>query len=311
MIEKRNTYLGISAAVLLFVAIALFLMSWEENPPEIDPDYFGMTDTEQVDKLVLQSPYDTVVLTFEGSRWRVNGRWDADVQMIKVLMATLRQAIPYRMVSTSLMDTVVQQLEQRGTRVLIEEGGVVRMVFLAGGNSQKTESWFLKMGDTRPFVMVIPGYRVYVSGILQMDEGGWRDKRIFNFNWRNFKSLTASYPNEPAAGFTVEMKQRYFGIKDLTEVDTTKLNDYLDAVSLLAANHFVAGGSRAVDSVMIIAPLARIEIHDVASRTYSLDVFAGTKNEMAYYGRMEDGQIVVLDRRAIDEVAKRRIYFIP
>lgn len=308
MQQQRNKYLAISALVLLASTVTLFLTSREERSPEIDHSYFSLKDTEQLDMLTLQSPQDTVVLTFEGSRWRVNDRWDADIQMIKVLMATLQQVEPHHTVSSSVMDTVLRQLQRRGTRVVAMQNGIEKMNFLAGGNLQKTESWFLKAGDASPYVVVIPGYRVYVSGIFQMEEVGWRNKRIFEFNWRNFKSLTASYPSEPKSGFTIEMRQRYFGIKEIPRVDTTKLNDYLDAVSLLVANRFVSGSA---DGLLPQRPAVRIEILDIANRTYTLEMFTPEKDAAEVYGRMADGQVVAFDRSAIYAIARQRAYFVP
>lgn len=307
MEEKKNKYLTVSAIVLLSIAIAFFLMSREENSPEIDPDYFSLVDTDQIDKVTLRTLLDTVVLRYEGSRWRVNDRWEADVQMIKVLMATLRQTEPHRMVSRKVIDTVQQQLEQRGTEVVVEKEGVEVIKFLAGGNAQRTESWFLKAGDTRPYVMIIPGYRVYVSGIFQLEAEGWRNKRIFEFNWRNFKSLTTSYSKEPKLGFTIEMKQSYFGIREMAQVDTTKLNDYLDAVSLLEANRFVPGPA---DRLLKEEPSARIDIRDIADRIYTLELFAPQKDATEVFGRMADGQLVAFDRNMISSIARRRTYFV-
>ena len=183
--EMRNKYLAGSSAVLLTVSVTLFLSTREVQKPAIDPAYFAVTDTEQVDRVTLATADDTVALTFDGSRWRVNNRWDADVQMIKVLMATLRQAEVHRAVPVSMVDTVTRQLDRLGIQVSVQEAGIERIRFLAGGNPQKTESWFLKEGEARPYIMIIPGYRVFVSGILELKEGGWRNKRIFEFNWRN------------------------------------------------------------------------------------------------------------------------------
>ncbi|MDZ4714596.1 MAG: hypothetical protein SH819_03920 [Cytophagales bacterium] len=305
--EMRNKYLAGSSAVLLTVSVTLFLSTREVQKPAIDPAYFAVTDTEQVDRVTLATADDTVALTFDGSRWRVNNRWDADVQMIKVLMATLRQAEVHRAVPVSMVDTVTRQLDRLGIQVSVQEAGIERIRFLAGGNPQKTESWFLKEGEARPYIMIIPGYRVFVSGILELKEGGWRNKRIFEFNWRNFKTLTASYANEPAAGFTVEMKQRYFGIREVKQVDTTKLNDYLDAVSLLVARRFVNGRS---DSLPAVKPAARIDITDIADRTYSLELFPAGAKDTEVYGRMADGQRVAFDRDVVTALLRRRGYFV-
>ena len=272
----------------------------------IDENAFAVVETEKVNRVTLTRATDTVSLVYDGSRWSVNGR-DADVQMIKVLMATLRQARPHRPVATRITDTVKVQLARRGTRVSVEQSDGQRLSFVAGGNRGKTEAWFMNEGEEQPYIMIIPGYRVYVSGIFELDEGGWRNKRIFDFNWRNFKSLTASYPKEPASGFTVEMKQRYFGITGLDPVDTTKLNDYLDAVSLLLAKRFVS----ASDTVGRGAAVARLEIFDIADRRYALDLFAPKGEEPEAFGRLGDGQWVAFDRADVAAIVRRKGWFVP
>lgn len=311
MDDKRNKYLAASLGALIVLSVVLFLTTREEDRPVVDPTYFAVAETEKVDRVQLIRMHDTVDLSYDGTRWKVDGRWDADVQMIKVLMATLRQAEPHRPVAAAMTDTVRKQLAQRGTQVVISEGGMAQQKFLAGGNVGKSEAWFLRVGDDQPFVMIIPGYRVYVSGIFELKASGWRNKRIFDFNWRNFKSLTSVYPREPKEGFTVEMRQRYFGIRELEQADTTKLNDYLDAVSLLLARRFVEPGDATADSLMNTGSVASLEIRDIADRTFGLELFAPRKNDQEVYGRTSDGQVVTFEREDVMAIVRRRSYFIP
>jgi len=308
---KRNKLLVVSLGVLIVLSAVLFLITRDEDRPMVDPAYFAVAETEKIDRVLLVTATDTVDLTFDGTRWKVNGRWEADVQMIKVLMATLRQAAPHRPVAAVMMDTVQHQLSKRGTQVIISEGGVQRARFLAGGNKGKSEAWFLRDGDVQPYVMIIPGYRVYVSGIFELKASGWRNKRIFDFNWRNFKSLAAVYPREPKQGFSIEMRQRYFGIRELAEVDTTRLNDYLDAVSLLMARRFVEPGDISADSILRQNASARLEIRDIADRVFGLELFTPRGNDKEVYGRTLDGQVVVFDRADVGAIVRRRSYFIP
>ncbi len=310
MEANKSKYLALSLGVLIMFSAALFFLTREDERPEIDQNYFAIGDTEEINHIRLTSSTDTVDLAFDGSQWRVNGKWQADIQMIKVLMATLRQAVPHRPVALAQKDTVKKQLARTGTRVFIEEGEGPPISFMAGGSVNKNESWFLKEGDDQPYVMIIPGYRVYVAGILQMDASGWRNKRIFDFNWRNFKTLTSTYPQEPAAGFSIEMKQRYFGIVGMQQVDTTKLNDYLDAVSLLMAKRFLDSKLPGVEQLLTKTPLARVEIKDIADRTYSLELFLPEDADRVVYGRTSDGQIVAFEREEISSIVRRRTYFV-
>ena len=302
--------MAIALVLMLVSSFALLFFTREGSKSEIDRDHFKIPETEKIDQVTLTSPQGKINLKYEGIRWRVNEKWDADMQMIKVLFATLQQVEPRRPVAASMKDSISQWLIKKGTQISLIENGAPKINFLAGGNILKTETWFLKEGDTQPYVMNIPGYRVYVGGVLELDESGWRNKRIFDFNWRNFKSLTSSYPKDPKQSFEIEMKGRYLGIKDLTTVDTTKLNNYLDAVRLLFALKFISPGQHLPDSLAATVPAVRIEIKDIARGVYILELFTPRKQDAEIYGRLADGQIVGLEKNKIAEIVRRKDYFL-
>ncbi len=293
------------------VCVSLFFLTGEIVQPDIDRDYFKIPELEKIDRVSLTSSRGSVELKYAGNRWRVNDTWEADAQMIKVLFATLQQAEPRRPVSATLKDSVSQWLKNKGIHVTLWEEGISKTAFIAGGNTLKTEAWFLKEEEAMPYIMNIPGYRVYVSGIFELDVQGWRNKRIFDFNWRNFKSLTATFPSEPKQNFEIENKQGYFGIKSLTATDTAKLNNYLDNVSLLFATRFIENGLPAIDSLTANVPAARIEITDIADRSYSLELFALRNKDNEVYGRLAGGQIVTLNKIKIAEIVRKKEYFLP
>jgi len=306
MDSQHNKILTVSLVGLMTLSVVLAWLSRDDERIVIDRTAFAVDETEKINRVTLMSD-DTVTLAYDGSRWVVNNTWDADLQMIKVLMATLRQVEPHRPIAASRVDTVNAQLESRGTRVILGMSDGTQRSFFAGGNSGKSEAWFRNEETPQPYVVIIPGYRVYVSGIFELNASGWRNKRIFDFNWRNFKSLTASYPREPNAGLTVELKQRYFGIRDMQSVDTTRLNNYLDAVSLLLARRFVTDEPATLRNQV---PVARIVVGDIANREYTLELFAPQREDDEVFGRLNDGQLVTFDRADIVEIVRRRDWFV-
>ncbi len=188
----------------------------------------------------------------------------------------------------------------------MESGTVVRD-FWVGGNQNKSEAWFLSE-DNRAMVMIIPGYRVYVSGIFELPAGGWRNKQVFDFNWSNFRTLTATYPKQPAEGFTIELKQRLAGIRNAENIDTTRLNDYLDAVSLLMAKRFL--DKKTSDGIRLQQPEVRIDVEDIAKRTYSLELFAPGQEGSEVFGRLDSGELVVFDGADISAIVRGRSFFV-
>ena len=312
MQEKKNKRLIISFTILL-VSIAgfWFFSSKQTNSVLVEPTLFKPEDITKIDRVTLESANGKISLELNGARWIVNNKYEADRQLIKLLFATLDKAEPKRPVSNSQLDSVNALLSKTGVEVKLYEGGNIVESFRAGGNAQKTEAYFQKSADLIPYVMSIPGYRLYVSYILELDENGWRDKRIFNFNWRNFKSLHMIVPADPSQNFEVSFKDQFFGISGIASVDTTKLNDYLDAVSLLTADQFIAPGfSKVYDSLLKTKPAFRIEVTDISAKTFSLDLFGPLKSDPNLVGRLDENQPILFNRNNILPIARKKAFFI-
>lgn len=304
----KNLRLTISLVVLVCMATGLFIVVRQPSQQLVDPDLFRVADQEKVDMVLLQKGQQKVELKFDGSRWRVNQKYEADNQMINVLFATLDQARPKRPVAANQQDSISLWLTDKGVEVNLFIGDDLVKKFRAGGNERKTESWF--MDDGPPYVMTIPGYRAYVSFVLEMGEEAWRDKRIFNFNWRNFKSLNASVEADHTQNFEVTFADKFFTIPGLARVDTTRLNDYLDAVSLLSADQIITTSlTPTYDSLFQTAPSFQIKVKDISEQEYMLQVWPPLKNDTKVLGRWGAEDVVLFNRAQVIPIARKKSYF--
>ena len=311
MQEKRNKRLLISFIVLTLMSVSFWFFGNTNNQIDVDASLFKLEEGVSVNRITFESPAEKVTLDFNGTRWMVNNTYEADRQLVKLLFATLEKAEPKRPVSQSQLDSVNSMIAKKGVTVNLYEGEKLIQTFRAGGNQQKTEAYFQKTIGQPSYVMAIPGYRLYVSYILELDENGWRDKRMFNFNWPNFKSLNMIVPGDPTQNFEVSFNDKFFGITGMEKVDTTKLNDYLDAVSFLKADEFLKSGfSAPYDSLLKAKPSFRIEVRDIADKTYALDLFAPLKNDPNVAGRLDENQLVLFNRNNILPIARKKNYFI-
>ncbi|MEK6780415.1 MAG: DUF4340 domain-containing protein [Bacteroidota bacterium] len=271
---------------------------------------FKPEEGTNINHVAMESVNGKVDLTFNGTRWMVNDKYEADRQLIKLLFAILEKTEPKRPVSTNQLDSVNYQLLKKGVDVNLFEDTHLVLSFRAGGNTQKTEAYFQRKDDGLPYVMTVPGYRLYISYLFELDENGWRDKRIFNFNWRNFKSLNMLLSDDPSQNFEVSFQDQFFGIKGIASVDTTKLSDYLDAVSLLAAEQFILPGfSTLYDSLLKTNPAFHLEVKDISDKTYSLDLYAPMANDPNVLGRLNGNQPAIFTRSTILPIAKKRAFF--
>lgn len=306
VLEYRNRLLAVSLVVLTVITVLYYIYArWEQNPA--DETVFRVPDLLAVDKVLLESKGSTVEVSFDGVRWNANGEL-ADRNMIDVLFATLEQVKPLRPVASALKDSVTNHLQQNGVSVSLFDGDVPLLSFVAGGNSRKTQAWFYKPGD-RSYVMTIPGYRVYASGIFELDALGWKDKRAFQINWRNFTTLKATFPKNPSSDFEVKLVKDYFSIEGISSVDTTKLNDFLDAVSYLTVIEY-GNSASTLDSLLKSAPEMVIQVNDVTRKEHILALYPTGTEEGRIAGVINGKYLGIFDRNTVEGVLRNRAYFI-
>lgn len=310
MKENRNIILLI-LLLALSALIVLVTLSSGDDRVEVDKNLFRVEDQADVSRVLLESKGQIIDLHFTGNKWMVN-EYEADREMIKYLFATLLQAEPKREVSASLRDSVRTKLLTQGVLVKLMKGEEQVKEFRVGGNDRETETYFLQDENAVPYLMTIPGHRVYIASIFEPTLSDWRDKRIFNFNWQNFKSLDVSFPADAKSDFKVSFRNQFFGIENMDLSDTTQLNNYLDAVSLMQGDQFVeTGDSKKYDSLAATTPSFTITIHDIATRPYTLEVFPALSDREAVLGRINRKQLILIDPRAIAQIALKKDDFKP
>lgn len=307
MQESRNKKRLTLLTTLTVLTVVLFWWLQPENTLKVEEDIFRVRDLNAISKVELATDTGEIVLAFNGARWRVNQKYDADGNMIRVLFATLQQAKPKRPIAKLRKDSIYDHLVERGVRVSLFEGEEMSKVFIAGGNSGKTQAFFADPESGEVYVMTIPGYRVYVSGIFELPENAWKDKLVFGFNWRNFKSLEVDFPQDPSGNFRVSMVRDHFGIEGLAETDTARLNTFLDDVSLLYADEYLSE-PRLMDSLTRIKPRLHLTIADIGDRTYELRLF-DSRDSDAFSGIIGKDQLAIFDRNKIQALLKPKSFF--
>ncbi|MBN8578441.1 MAG: DUF4340 domain-containing protein [Cytophagales bacterium] len=310
MPEKRNLRLLWLLLALSGCLVLVLVVSNRQQVQLPDKNLFQVADLTQINKVIIQPAAGAATeLRFDGIKWQVNNAFAADGQMIKILFATLMQTEPRREVALTMRDSISRQLTTTGQQVLLYEGDQLVKQFWVGGNTAKTETYF-QTPDGIPYLVQVPGYRLYIASVFELDALAWRDKWLFNFNWQNFRTLTTRFPAKPQNNFTISMQQNYFGIEGLPQADTAKVNSYLDAVSLVQANRFVQPTEiRYLDSLLQAGPEEIITITDLANRNYSLEIYPVTGGNNTCLARLNGEAILVLTQSNRDAITRTRSYF--
>ncbi|MCU0419807.1 MAG: hypothetical protein MUC38_09130 [Cyclobacteriaceae bacterium] len=259
----------------------------------VNPNIFKVPDQTKIDRVVFVSPTDTVALAYSEQGWKVNGRHKADRNLITALFATVYQAIAKREVAASLSDSVARRVVAEGTRVSLFEQGELRKTFWVHGHAPTNETWF-QLADGKPYLMNIPGYRVYVASVFQLGEDVWRDKLVFDINWQNFRSCESAFAAAPEQNFRIQWVGRALEVPGLPMADTAKVANYLDAISELVAERFVSNLMPPWDSLSRTQPLNRTVLTDVAGRQHTLELFPPLPDQRSWLARNAQGEYLLI-----------------
>jgi hypothetical protein len=308
MQKNKNIRLLISLTALSIATALLFLFG-NPNRSDIDKTIFKVKDQNTIDKVVFESAKGKVELKFDGAKWKVNSTHEADGQLVTVFFASILQAEPKRKITGVQQDSIQQRMAKSGVKVSLMADGNVEKEFWVSGNYQKTETYF-QLANDAPYFVTIPGYRVYVASIFELTENEWRDKRVFNFNWQNFKSLKSHLPQQTNQDFTISFANKLFGIEEVAVADTTKLSNYLESIFNLQADRILSPEEvSAYDSLFATSPLLQIEIQDIAKKTFGLKIYPPQGKSKLVVAKMNE-EPILLQPQVVASVMRRREYFI-
>ncbi|MFM9074794.1 MAG: hypothetical protein ACKORJ_04400 [Bacteroidota bacterium] len=304
---KRNTLLTISLIALSMTAAGLF---WYDSKrgETVDPSLFRLPAESAPDRILIKGPADSVVLSRSGSRWIVNDTYEADDRRMQLFFSAIDRARPRQAGTGPNADSVLSAMNASGIRITISEDGEILRRFTSLGDARKLLTWYRADG-AELYRMIIPGYRAYLHELFDVRPNSWRARRLFNFNWRNFVSLTVDHSNAPADGFTVAQDKGMFKLTGIAATDTARLNSYLDAVSLAEATEVMTVSSAALDSMLSVRPSVIITATETSGRVHELRLTDGSVallngNDVVRLGRNTAGLLRSRRREFISSVGK-------
>lgn len=262
--------------LLLFVALCLMsaAISYSDYVQKkgIDAELFKISEEVRIDRFVLQQGKDSVVLQAGSGVWKVNDRYAADVQRVRLFFAAMDRARPRRMVTGLLKDSLSTRLQSDGFKARFYENGQLIFSVLALGDEKNQITWFAKPENPEPVEMRIPGYRSNPISVFSIQENEWREKRVFPFNWRNFTGLNAKFPGSTNQDFSITVANGLLAIPGLDVPDTLRLKNYIDAVQLLEAES-ILDSRNGKDSLLQVKPDVVLTLSEVSGRIHELRLY--------------------------------------
>jgi len=294
---------------LIAVTVIVYFTGSGRDQIDIDRSLFAYEEPALIDRVVFETNGDKTEIVFDGSSWKVNGKYKADPQRVKVLFAIIKQVRVRRPAARQLQDSLQNAMASDGTLVtFIQEGQPVHKVEVLG-NDKNGITYMSEADDEEVYLTEIPGYRSYLAGIFTVDGNGWRDPLIFDVNWRNMQQVSLLFPKTPQSDFDIIYDNRQYQIAQLAKTDTTKLFNVLDDISLLFVNDYLSDAELESYSNQLKDTTATIVVQDVGRNNHTLEVFGEQAEGDVFLVRIDSADYGLLERNKLRPVLRPKRYF--
>ena len=277
---KRSKYLLPTIVILLAANLFFWFRDSSKQSLDFDPRAFAVTDTAKVNIIAFKRTGKSSLLQKKDSGWILNEEYPVDGNLLRVFKSVMTRLRVKRKISEQELQDILQRVEEDGTEVSItlNEG---KLLFTVIGNETRTRTYFVSADRQSGYEVEIPGYSEYIGGIFTLQPNQWRDRLIFNGNWRTIQSLTIDYSNEQYGDLDIRFKGDFFEVKGVEELDSSQVVGFFDQFSYLQANEIITGTDfPRYDSLKDTAPFLTMTINDIKlPENYQLEIFPPLEGE--------------------------------
>lgn len=297
-------------AIILICLTAVFAIMVSSKGPagnlQVAQDLFVVADTASIEKITLRQPNGLVqTLERRNDYWLLNGEHAADPAIMRIMLSVLKEVQVRRPIARNQQEAVLDLLVEQGVEVELEGVGTER--FVAGGRAAERISYFSK-GD-QAYVMELPGYSSYISGIFYLNQSDLRVKMLTNLNSMNFQGLDVVYPADTAQSLRIRFRNNILGVAEVARPDSSVLFQYMMMFEpLQIAGYLTPGEFPAYDSLLQTPPLAIFKMQTVGnSEGLTLQLYPqlpGHPYRLGYIPKQKEA--VLLDERLAQAMLIRR-----
>ena len=208
---RNIVLLGIS---LLLIILNLWLFNLKPALVSVsfDPDLFMIRDTTQIEKFQFHSKIlDHYFSRQEG--WKLNNKFPSDPNLRKMLFTVSNRVKVSRALTGNEKEQLLKRNEEMGTSVTLTVDGDERSYSVVG-NANKTKTYFIENQEV--YQVDIPGYQDFLASIYELKRDQWRDRLVFNGNWRTIQNMEVIYPEKSDKNLLIRFKETFYEVDGLT-----------------------------------------------------------------------------------------------
>ncbi len=323
--KKSNLVLLIVVVVLTIAVVVIYF--WDRGDTQAVYKDFAVEDTASVDKIFLADRNNSVLLEKINGVWMVNGKYNAREDFINVLLKTFHDIEVSAPVSKSKLDMVMKSLSVKGIKTQIYQNGDLTKTYYVGGvTPNNTGTYMIMEGSELPFVTHIPGFSGYLTVRYLPDVKEWRERIIFNYDYKDIAKVTVDYPQNSSSGFVISSYgNNEFQLTNIDgtpvefDVDTLAIKTYLGSVKFLGFEAFISEDlqEHKLDSLLNEPMTGRFMIEDQQGNLNSFRTYPRQNINNAFdddgnlykwdidrlYGIVhDDSEVVLLQYYTIDHI---------
>jgi len=303
---RNIVLLGIS---LLLIILNLWLFNLKPALVSLnfDPDLFMIRDTTQIEKFQFHSKIlDHYFSRQEG--WKINNKFPSDPNLRKMLFTVSKRVKVSRALTGNEKEQLLKRNEEMGTSVILTVDGDERSYSVVG-NANKTKTYFIENQEV--YQVDIPGYQDFLASMYELKRDQWRDRLVFNGNWRTIQKMEVIYPEKSDKNLLIRFKETFYEVDDLTQIDSSAVVAYLNQFEYMQANERISFGfSPAYDSLAQTPPEVIISLLDIKYKLpREIRIFPQLPGQNIRLIMDQDDELMIFESKRILPYFKSRLDF--
>ncbi|BDD03506.1 hypothetical protein [Aureibacter tunicatorum] len=280
---RKNHKLLTIFLTLATLNIALLFLFKENNvikESNNDKPDFHLESTEGITQISMISDTLNVMLSKANNKWLVNNNYELDPNMKAVLFSVLKDVRVQRAVNNTQKKKLASQGKINGTHVKIMQGDKILRDFFAFGDANNQRSYFLNATSEEPYLVHLPGYESYVTGIFGVNPNDWRNRYLIKSTWETIKEISINNVAHPQEEIKIKADGRLFSIDGVANLNTEKMMAYIEGITNMQAIRFINKPQNLGDDKLIMS----IKIDDAQQKNNcQIEIFAFADDKTKQY----------------------------
>lgn len=295
---------------LIIVSLSIWISHSTSSSTDSNFDYFQISDTSKVISIQIERTNAVIQVIRNEGQWTLNDTLQTDPSLIKIFNAIMTQVQVLRPVSHINFQEIKNDIIEEGQKVVVTSEDD-SYTFFTGGNAKKTQSYFANEDLSEIYLVSIPGYNNYLSGIFELTLDQWRDRVLFSSSYRTIQNLTIEFTNSQNEDLEMYFEDRFMKVKGVQSIDTTSLMQYLAQFEHFQVNDYLRKGAYPkFDSLLSTAPIAILSLKDIdKTKNKQIKIFNKIPSQRFYLFLDADQQMIVIDENRVNQLLKSPDFF--